>query len=96
NPTLGILKKVSVSLPPGSSREAELNFKKGELAFDAKPWADVYVDGKKVGTTPLLPVPVFEGLHTVRFVNRGVKKDTSKTVEVAPGETLRVEAGWKL
>ena len=96
NDELGIRKDVRVDLPPGSSREADVRFEKGELAFDAKPWAEVYVDGRKVGTTPMLPISVFEGAHQVRFVNRDLKKDVTKTVDVVAGDSTVVSAGWEL
>ncbi len=94
NESLGIRKEVRVDLPPGSSREADLTLEKGELFFEAKPWADVYVDGRKVGTTPMLPLKVFEGSHEVRFVNPSMKKDTKVEVVVNAGDSTRVSAGW--
>jgi len=51
-------------------------------------WADVYLDGKKVGRTALkLPVP--SGLHRVEVRRRGYRR-AARRVRVSPGGQARV------
>jgi len=50
----------------------------GKLSIDADPWADVYLNGKKLGTTPLRDIRVPAGSLRLKL-----KKDTTtKTIRV--------------
>jgi len=60
----------------------------GYLSVAATPYATVYVDGRKLGDTPLLNIELSAGTHRVR----GVAVDgrvASATVAVTPGATVR-------
>jgi hypothetical protein len=37
------------------------------MAINAQPWAEVFIDGERVGETPIGNVPVPIGTHEVRF-----------------------------
>ena len=64
---------------------------RGYLRAHALPWAEVWVDGKLVDTTPFVaPIPVAPGPHTVEFKNRFLGSRT-EIVEVQAGNTLRVQ-----
>ncbi|OJH36086.1 serine/threonine-protein kinase [Cystobacter ferrugineus] len=58
---------------------------KGTLELRIRPYATVYVDGKKVGETPLPPLELPVGRHIVRLVNEeaGEKKFD---VEIEPNK----------
>jgi serine/threonine-protein kinase len=60
----------------------------GTLRVQTRPWSKVLVDGRLVGTTPLMNVPVSAGHHTLTFVNDdfGIRK--SVKVQVEDGQTL--------
>lgn len=63
----------------------------GKVSVNVKSgWAEVWIDGKKVDTTPLYNHSLAAGQHTVRVTNPQTGLDESKTVTVAAGETLRV------
>lgn len=64
----------------------------GKLRAIAEPYANVFVDGKSVGPTPLLNHSLPSGRHVVTFVDP-VSGETRlrKTVEVPPSGTVRVE-----
>ncbi|MEM6732781.1 MAG: PEGA domain-containing protein, partial [Myxococcota bacterium] len=94
NERLGIEKQLRLDLPPGALLEENVVLSKGTLEFVANPWADVYVDGRKVGTTTMLHLAVYEGAHQVRFVNRDIKKESTVDVIVVAGESTRLNAGW--
>ena len=55
--------------------------------FNARPWAKVILDGKPVGSTPLI-THLAPGQHTVTFT-RGDKSAT-RTIEVRAGEPVKV------
>jgi serine/threonine-protein kinase len=59
------------------------------LAVEVSPWADVFVDGKKLGRTPLKK-PLKPGTYTVTLQNSELKRAAQKTVTVKKGETARV------
>ena len=65
--TLGL--KVSQTLNVAKDEAYNREFKKGKLAFSVVPWAHVYIAGKRVGTTPLKPLELWEGDYKVRLLN---------------------------
>ncbi|HEY1097373.1 MAG TPA: PEGA domain-containing protein, partial [Myxococcota bacterium] len=54
---------------------------KGALAIEAPPGCDVYVDGKKVGRTPMDSLQLTEGPHAIRVTQNGVDYKQSVTVK---------------
>ncbi len=60
----------------------------GVLRIVALPWADVYIDERKVGTTPIFrTTPLSAGKHTVRLVNPAFST-LVRHFEIAPGQAL--------
>lgn len=57
----------------------------GTLVIQAKPWANIYVDGKHKGQTPITLDKVPSGEHQIRFVREGFVEIT-KTVTIKPGK----------
>jgi hypothetical protein len=63
---LGLIHVAPLSATPSSGPVKEAG--KGYLRADARPWANVYVDGKLAGTTPIgKPLKLTEGHHVLRF-----------------------------
>ncbi|WP_163993502.1 serine/threonine protein kinase [Pyxidicoccus caerfyrddinensis] len=69
---------------PGSSRAVRGNL--GTLEFRIRPYAIVYLDGKKVGETPFDAIDVPEGLYAVTAVNPKLGKKVTRSIEVKAGE----------
>jgi serine/threonine protein kinase len=64
----------------------------GVLQIDSRPrGAQVFIDGRLVGTTPLMLTEVRPGTHAVRIDLRGHRRWVA-SVDVAPGERQRVAA----
>jgi hypothetical protein len=64
----------------------------GTLRINSRPWAQVFVDDRMVGTTPLLDLSVTPGRHRVRLVNPSFGMQKSFQVAVGAGERVsRVE-----
>ena len=55
----------TVEVIPGETTTAKIDVPLGRLSVNATPWAEVLIDGRSVGTTPLgnLSVPI--GLHEI-------------------------------
>lgn len=65
--------------PPG---KVSVNVKSG--------WAEVYIDGLKIDTTPLYNHKLSAGAHVIRVRNPQTGLDQSKTVTISSGELTRV------
>jgi hypothetical protein len=65
----------------------------GYISIDATPWAEVRVDGKLIGETPIASFPVdADSRHEVELSNPDTKKQQRKTVKVAEGQRSFVRA----
>jgi serine/threonine-protein kinase len=64
----------------------KLEFPNGTIALNATPWADVTIDGAKVGQTPIGNLPVTIGNHEVvfRHPDLGEKRQTATVTLTAP------------
>lgn len=67
NQTLGFSGSRVVTIPPGKVASLNIDLPNGTVNLNAIPWAEVYIDGRRVGDTPLgnLSVPI--GPHEVVF-----------------------------
>src|SRR5437870_5111232 len=61
----------------------------GLLSINAIPWGSVYVDGRPVGNTPQLDLPVPPGQHRLRVERQGYRP-YERMIDVAPGQRLRI------
>ncbi len=71
--------------PAAASGEAFLN-------INSRPASSVVLDGRPLGPTPQVKVPVSVGTHTVLFVNAGESLKKSVSITVGAGETKAVSA----
>jgi serine/threonine-protein kinase len=62
----------------------------GRLQIVARPWAEVTVDGRAMGTTPFRPIELPAGEHTVVFTHPDYKPFQRK-IAVRAGQTTRLE-----
>jgi hypothetical protein len=53
-------------------------------------WAEVYVDGKAINTTPLYQYSLPAGRHTVEIVDGTSGEKQTRIVTIIPKETTRV------
>jgi serine/threonine-protein kinase len=47
-----------------------------------RPFGTVYLDGKLLGDTPMEPVVVPVGRHSLRIVNKEMGREEKRTIEV--------------
>jgi hypothetical protein len=55
----------TVVVDPGKTAKLSITLPNGTLAVNALPWAEVFVDGRSIGVTPLGAVSLPVGLHEV-------------------------------
>jgi serine/threonine protein kinase len=67
NEALGYRTTKIVNVTPGQTASVRLDLPKAPMALNAVPWAEVWVDGERVGETPIGSVQVSIGPHEVVF-----------------------------
>jgi hypothetical protein len=67
NETLGYRATRSVQVPPGKVAGISLELPQGSININAAPWAEVWIDGRRVGETPIGNLPISIGSHEVVF-----------------------------
>jgi hypothetical protein len=61
----------------------------GWIVVNSRPWGDVFIDGKRVGSTPQAFLPLPAGLHRVEVQRDGFRPYMTM-VTIAPGDTSRL------
>ncbi|MBK7859379.1 MAG: serine/threonine protein kinase [Archangiaceae bacterium] len=72
---------------PAVAAEPKPKSAKGRLRLDSDPWTTVFLNGKKLGDTPLVDIKVPSGQLELLLVNEEQKIRTVINVDVMPGET---------
>jgi hypothetical protein len=67
NDTLGYRATRTVQVPPGKVAPLNLEMPQGVINVNAAPWAEVWIDGRRVGETPMANLPIAIGPHEVVF-----------------------------
>jgi hypothetical protein len=67
NDALGYRSSRTVQVSPGKVSAIKIEFPKGTIALNAVPWADVWIDGEKVGETPIGNLSLTIGTHEIIF-----------------------------
>ena len=67
NDALGYRDQRAVQVSAGQVSSVRLEWPRGTMAINAVPWAEVFVDGTRVGETPIGSIAVPIGTHEVLF-----------------------------
>jgi hypothetical protein len=67
NDAIGYRGTKTVQVAAGKVTSIKVEFPKGTIALNAVPWADVWIDGEKVGETPIGNLPMTIGPHEIIF-----------------------------
>ena len=67
NESIGFSESLVVNVTPGRVSAIKPPWPSGTMSFNATPWAEVWVDGRQVGETPLGNISVPIGSHEVLF-----------------------------
>ena len=78
NASLEFRTSVAVDVPAGGTASAVVTVPKGKLSINALPWAEISLDGKPIGQTPLANLDVPIGAHEViwRHPQLGERRET--------------------
>jgi len=76
--------------PPASAASASMLT--GTVEFRIWPYATVFVDGRRVGETPLKPLELSEGRHVLKFVNTKLAKTVLQAIDLQPGQHLVIKS----
>ncbi len=67
NETLGYRSNRVVQVPPGKVAAIGVELPQGTINLNASPWAEVFIDGRRVGETPIGNLAIGIGPHEVVF-----------------------------
>jgi hypothetical protein len=76
--------------PPQPAAPRRTRHTPGKLAIQVTPWGEVRIDEKRIGVTPLMPVQLQPGRHTVEVFNPETGNRVTKVVLVPAGKTRRL------
>jgi hypothetical protein len=83
-----------VDVKPGRSQRVEPSLPSGVANLNATPWAEVWIDGRKVGETPLGHVQLTIGPHEVQFRHPELGEQT-RTLVVTTGSVALLSVDLK-
>ncbi|MEM6532447.1 MAG: serine/threonine-protein kinase [Myxococcota bacterium] len=63
----------------------------GSLTLQTTPWTNVFVDGEKIGMTPIFELELPSGVRKLRLVNEKQGIDERTRVKIRPGRTERLK-----
>ncbi len=90
NPEEGFSTARVFTLKSGQSLSFEVQMAKGQLLVIAKPWADVWLRNKKLGTTPMPKVSLYEGRYNLTLINADLNKKKTVVVDIIPNDLTKV------
>ncbi|MFC1609443.1 protein kinase [Myxococcota bacterium] len=61
----------------------------GRLTLQSFPWANVYIDGKLIGPTPIYNHPLPAKTFKIRLFNPEEKLEAVETIRIQPGKTTK-------
>jgi serine/threonine-protein kinase len=66
----------------------------GTLTLDTTPWAEVFLEGKRLGTTPLYEAKLPAGRHRLRLWNPDAKSERVVEVVIVDGQLTTRKIAW--
>ena len=94
NERLNYREQRTVAITAGVTSPLRIEAPRGAISLNAIPWAAVWIDGRRVGDTPLGEVPIAAGEHVVRFEHTQLGQ-RQETVIVRAGEVARVSVNLR-
>lgn len=86
SPVLAYSRTLQVDLKPNEAALRAVHAGRGHLRVAVTPWAEVIIDGRAVGVTPLQPQELPEGTHHVSLKNPDLGVTVKRRVIVAPNK----------
>ena len=89
NPALGFERVIQVAVEAGATSAVTVPVPNGSISVNAVPWAEVLLDGKAIGETPIANYAVLPGSHEILLRNPKFPEQR-RTVVVTLTAPLRV------
>lgn len=67
NDAIGYKTSRRITVPAGKVASTAVELPSGLLSINALPWAEVWLDGQRIGETPIANIPARPGSHEVMF-----------------------------
>ena len=83
---------LTVELRADEAAVRAIHLGRGMLRVAVAPWAEVLVDGRSFGVTPLAPMDLSEGPHTVTLKNSDLGVVTKKRIVITPNKESLLKA----
>ena len=93
NAALGVRLTQSITVRAGQIGTQRIEVPKGLLSVNAQPWAQVSVDGKEIGETPLANVSLTVGEHDVVFRHPS-EGERRERVTIRPDAVTRISVNF--
>ena len=77
-----------------SVKKPVAKMKQGRLKVKVKSWAYIYLNGRKVGETPIQPIRLAPGTYTIKLENPQLGKSVVKKIQIKPGQDLMIRENW--
>lgn len=90
-PPVAPVKSPPVAEAPVAPKPVRPKVGKSSLDLRVTPYADVFVDGRLLGTTPLKPIELAPGVHKLLLVNEALDVRRVTQVTLEPGKRQRLE-----
>jgi hypothetical protein len=94
NEEVGYHASVITEIRSGRTSRVAVALPRGSVNINATPWAEVFVDGQRLGETPLGNVQLVVGSHEVRFKHPQLGEQV-RTVVVTTGAPGRLSVDMK-
>jgi hypothetical protein len=94
NDTLGYRSSRSVQVPAGKVATMAVDLPRGVVNLNATPWAEVWIDGERVGETPIGNLSVAIGPHEIVFRNPQLG-EKRHAISVTLGAPVRVSVDMR-
>ena len=91
----GAVKTIPIRIFPGKNVSKRVVFGRGKLRIVVMPWANVTVNSRKVGQTPIPPLDLLEGTHRVVLENPQLGKKNTERVNIQPGKETTLRMDWR-
>jgi eukaryotic-like serine/threonine-protein kinase len=78
--------RTTVSRYEPKDKNSTIMLADGRLRINTRPWSEVWVDGKLIGNTPQMNIPLKPGQHQVTLINANFNVRKTISVEITPGE----------
>jgi hypothetical protein len=83
-------KKASIKRANVSSKSKAIKSGKAFISINSRPWANVYIDGKLIKSTPIIKYAIDPGKHKVHFKNQKFNINKVYPVVIGNGEHKRM------